>query len=128
MRVSSFSWIAIVSVDAHFRQSTKELVKSAGLQVNTFPTLPALLDAEELQGCDCLVFHSEKNALNDPAQQAWLRAACAGRSGILITEPGNVRTAVQALKAGIREVVQKPYRDKELLQRILNALEANAFV
>ena len=119
--------VSIVSEDAQFCQSVKELVESAGLQANTFPTLQALLDAEEPESRGCLVFQSEKNALNDPAQQARLRLARTGRAGILVTEQGNVRTAVQALKSGIRDVVQKPYRDRELLERIVNALEANVF-
>ena len=117
--------VAIVSEDAQFRQMVKELVESAGLQANTFPTLQAVLDAEEPEYWGCLVFHSETNALNDPAQQARLHLACTGRAGILVTECGNIRTAVQALKAGIRDVVQKPYRDKALLERIVSALEAN---
>jgi len=121
------SLVAIVSEDVQFRQSVKERVESAGLQAYTFPTLQALLDAEELQACGCLVLHSETNALNDPAQRSRLRLACTGRVGILVTEQGNVRTAVQALKSGIRDVVQKPYRDRELLERIVNALEANVF-
>jgi FixJ family two-component response regulator len=112
--------VAIVSEDAQFRQSVKELVESAGLKANTFPTLQAVLDAEELKACDCLVFHSETNALNDPVQQARLRLVCAGRGGILVTEQGNIRTVVQALKAGIKDVLQKPYRDRELLKRIVN--------
>jgi len=113
--------VSIVSEDAQFCQSVKELVESAGLRANTFPTLQALLDAEEPESGGCLVFHSEQNALNDPTQQDWLRLACTGRAGILVTEQGNVRTAVQAFKAGIRDVVQKPYRSKELLERIVHA-------
>jgi FixJ family two-component response regulator len=120
--------VSIVSEDAQFRQSVKALVESAGLQANTFPTLQAMLDAEEPQSRGCLVFHSENNALNGPAQQERLRVACAESPGILITERDNIRTAVQAMKAGVRSVVQKPYGDKELLQRIVNALEANALV
>ena len=110
--------VSIVSEDAQFRQSVKALVESAGLQANTFPTLQAMLGAEALQSRGCLVFHSEGNALNDPAQQERLRVACAESPAILITERGNVRTAVQAMKAGVRSVVQKPYRDSELLGHI----------
>jgi len=112
--------VAIVSEDAQFRQSVKELVESAGLKANTFPTLQAVLDAEEPKACGCLVFHSEANALSDPVQQARLRLVCAGRGGILVTEQGNFRTVVQALKAGIKDVLLKPYRDGELLKQILN--------
>ena len=118
--------VFIVSEDAPVRQSVRTLVESAGLQAATFTTLQALLDAEEPGSRGCLVFYPRNNTLGDPARQAKLAAACAGRLGILITERGNVPMAVHALKAGIRDVVQKPYRDKDLLEQILKALEANA--
>ena len=62
-----------------------------------------------------------------PCQQTRLRAACAGRSRIVIIECGNVPTAALALKADVRGVVQKPCRDRDLPGRIVNALEANAY-
>jgi FixJ family two-component response regulator len=120
--------VLIVSENAQFCQSVKVLVESAGLQAATVPTLQALLDAEHPQSRSCLVFHPENNTLDDRAQQARLAAACAGRPGILIVGRGNVPTAVLALKAGIRDVVQKPYRDSELLERIEKILEANSTV
>jgi FixJ family two-component response regulator len=122
------SIVFIVSKDAPVRQSVKALVESAGLHAATFPTLQALLDADEPESRGCLVFHPQNNMLGDPAQQARLAAVCAWRPGILITERGNVPAAVQALKAGIRDVVQKPYRDRDLLEQILKVLEANATV
>ena len=90
--------------------------------------MQALLNAEEPKSRGCLVFYPENNTLGDPAQQARLRAACAGRSGILIIERGNVPAAVQALKAGIGDVVQKPYRDNDLLELIEKVLEGNSTV
>jgi FixJ family two-component response regulator len=71
------------------------------------------------------VFCPRNSTPGEGAEQVRLAAACAGRPGILITERGNVSTAVQAMKAGIRDVVQKPYRDTDLLEQILKALEAN---
>ena len=128
MKGDSVALVSIVSEDAQFRQSVKALVESAGLQANTFPTLQAMLDAEEPQSRGCLVFHSEENALNDPAQQERLRVACTGWLAILITERDNVRTAVQAMKAGVRSVVQKPYRDSELLGHIKTLVDTSETV
>lgn len=120
--------VFIVSEDAAVRQSVRALVESAGLQAATFPTLQALLDAEEPESRGCLVFYPRNNTLGDPAEQARLAAACAGRPGILIIDRGNVPMAVLGLKAGITDVVQKPYRDKDLLEHIVTVLEANALV
>jgi FixJ family two-component response regulator len=118
--------VSIVSADAQFRQSVKALVESAGLHTATFPTLQALRDGQPPESRGCLVFEPENDTLDDPAQQARLAAACAGQPAILIIQRGNVPTTVLALKAGIRDVVQKPYRDGELLEHILRALEINA--
>jgi len=118
--------VFIVSEDATVRQSVRKLVESAGLQAETFPTLQALLDTKEPSSRGCLVFYPRNITLGDPAQQAWLTAACARRPGILITDRGNVPVAVQGLKAGIRDVVQKPYRDKDLVNQIRMALEVYA--
>jgi FixJ family two-component response regulator len=118
--------VFIVSEDAPVRQSVKALVESAGLQVAVFPTLQALLDRQQPESRGCLVFYPRNDTLGDPAQQARLAAACAGRPGILILERGNVPMAVQALKAGITDVVQKPYWDKDLLEPIGKVLAVNA--
>ena len=120
------SIVLIVSPDGLVRQSLKELVESTGLHVAAFPSLQALLYAEAPQSHACLVFQPESDTLEDPAQQERLTAACRERPGILIIERGNVPTAVLALKAGIREIIQKPYRDKELLEHIEKVLEVNA--
>ncbi|MGD2055554.1 MAG: hypothetical protein PVJ15_02015 [Gammaproteobacteria bacterium] len=120
--------VFIVCEDAPVRQSVRALVESTGLQATTFPTLQAFLDAKEPGSGGCLVFQPENNTLDDPAQQGRLATACTGRRGILIIERGNVPATVLALKAGIRDVVQKPYRDKELLERIEKVLEGNATV
>lgn len=118
--------VFIVSEDAPVSQSVTALVESAGLQAVTFPTLQALLDADEPESRGCLVLYLQNNTLGDPAQQARLAAACAGRPGILIVERGNIPMAVHALKAGITDVVQKPYRDGDLLERIVKVLEVTA--
>ena len=119
------SIVFILSEDEQIRQSIKTLVESAGLQAITFPTLQALLDAEEPESRGCLVFYPQNGTLDVPEQRALLAAACAGRPGILIIERGNVPAAVHALKAGIADVVQKPYRDKDLLEHVVKMLESD---
>jgi FixJ family two-component response regulator len=119
--------VFVVSEDALVCETIKELVEAAGLQARTYPTLQALLDAEEPESGGCLVFCPRNGTLSDPKQQARLAAVCAGRPGILITERGDVPMAVLALKAGITDIVQRPYWDKDLLDRIVKALEADSF-
>ena len=118
--------VFVVSEDAVVCNSVKALVETAGLQAKTFPTLQALLEAEEPESRGCLVFYAQIGNLSDQEQQARLAAVCARRPGILITERGDVPMAVRALKAGVMDVVQKPYRDKNLLDHIEKALETHS--
>ena len=126
MTVLPLSVVLVVSEDKDYRESVKTLVESAGLRAKVFPTLQALLDAEAPPTHACLVLHSEKNALNDPVKLVRLRSACDQWPGILMTERDNVRAAVQASKAGILHIMTSPYQDRQLLERIVHVLDANA--
>jgi two-component system response regulator DctR len=118
--------VFIVSENVPVRRALEALVESAGLLAASFPRLQALLDVPEPGSGGCLVFCPGDNTLEERAEQARLTAACAGRPGILIIDRGNVHAAVLALKSGITDVVQKPYRESELMEHILKALEVNA--
>ncbi len=116
----------IVSDSVAVRDSVSELVSSAGLRGETFASLREFLSTIDPGTPGCLVFDAHVADLRDPQSQARLASACATRPGVLITERGDVPMAVRALKAGALDVVQKPYRDENLLESIKQALEADA--
>ena len=118
--------VFVVSDDVAVRDSVKELVESAGLLAETFPSLQGFLEVEEPVSQGCLVFDAHSGDLSNAEQQALLAAACTGRPVLLLTERGDVPMAVCALKAGAQDVIQKPYRDNNLLDHIEKALEINA--
>lgn len=118
--------VFVVSADAAVRDSIKELVESANLQAKTFTSLQTVLDALGSQHRGCLVLNVQTSDLIDPEWQARLAAACALMPSILITDRGDVPTAVYAVKAGASDVLQKPYRDQNLLSSIRRALQADA--
>lgn len=118
--------VYIVSADAAVRDSARQLVEAAGLQAQTFATLQAFLEAVTQGYCGCLVLDVYQGDLSDPQQQAGLATACASMPGLLIVDRGDVPMAVQAVKAGAMEIVQKPYADESLLGGIKHALETDA--
>lgn len=113
----------VVSDDAEVRDSVKQLVESAGLQAEVFTTLKAFFDADVPERGGCLLLDACIGDLSDEASRASLAAVCARMPGILLTDRGDVATTVRALKAGIAEVVQKPYKDGHLLKLIEGALQ-----
>jgi two-component system response regulator FixJ len=118
--------VFIVSADAAVRDAVKDLVESTGLHAEILPSLQAFLEAVVEPGRrGCLVFDAPSDDLSDPKQQAGLAAASARLPVLVIISYGDVPIAVRALKAGVLDVVQKPYRDKNLLASIHNALAAD---
>ena len=114
----------VVSADAAVRDSVRALVESADLQAETFPSLQAFLDVEPGR-TGCLVFDANVSDLSDPERQTTLAAVCSRMPGIFLTDRGDVPMAVRALKLGAVDVVQKPYRDENLLGGIQRALESS---
>lgn len=118
--------VFVVSADAEVSDSIKDLVESTDLPAETFISLQAFLDAFMPGHRGCLVLDVHKHDLADTEWHASFTAACALLPGLLITDRGDVPTAVHAVKAGAIDVVQKPYRDQNLLDSIRNALQLDA--
>ena len=118
--------VFVVSADPAVSDSIKNLVESVGLPAETFRSLSIFLDAVEPARRGCLVLDAHIRDLRDPQWQASLGAAYNRMPGLLITDRGDVPTAVRAVKAGAMDVVQKPYREQKLLYAIINVLQADA--
>ncbi len=114
--------VFVVSSDASLSDSIKDLVDSAGLDSECFPTLQAFLDATDPRHGSCLVLNVESQQLTNHDQRTQIAAACALMPSVLLTDRGDVNMAVHALKAGAVDIVQKPYRDHSLLYRIKKTL------
>jgi FixJ family two-component response regulator len=118
--------VFVVSADAAVSDSVKDLVESTGFQAEIFTSLRAFLDAVGSERRGCLVLDTQIRDLSDPERQPNLAAACNRMPVVLIVDRGDVPTAVCAVKAGAIDIVQKPYRDEKLLDRIATALQADA--
>lgn len=118
--------IFVVSDDAAVGDSIKDLVESAGLRAENFPSLRAFLDAVEPGRRGCLVFDAHVGDLRDRQRQTRLAVAYSRIPVILLTDRGDVAMAVHAVKTGARDVVEKPYRDKNLLDSINRVMQEDA--
>lgn len=114
--------VFVVCTDASLSDSIKDLVDSAGMYSECFPTLRAFLDAADPGHGSCLVLNVESQQLNNHDQRTQIAAACALIPSLLLTDRGDVTMAVHALKAGAADIVQKPYRDHSLLHLIKKTL------
>ena len=118
--------VFIVDDDAAVRDSIKELVESVGLQAESYDSALAFLDAFESQRPGCLVLDVRMAEMSGLVLQERLNELEASIPVILLTGHGDVPMAVQAMRSGAVDFIQKPYREQALLDSINAALAADA--
>jgi len=113
--------VFILSNDPAFRDSLAELIVSAGLGAEPFRSLERWLEAAP--GCRdaCLLLDAGRGDLTAPEPLARLTAACSRLPVLVVVDRGDVPLAVRAIKLGAVDVLEKPLRDQNLVERIEEA-------
>ncbi|HRW64793.1 MAG TPA: response regulator [Candidatus Competibacter sp.] len=118
--------VFIVDDDAAVRDSVQELVESIGLRAEGYASAFAFLDSFQPRHSGCLVLDVRMAAMSGLALQERLNELGFKIPVIMLTGHGDVPMAVQAMKAGAVDFIQKPYRDQALLDSINAALVLDA--
>lgn len=126
MTVPCAQRVFVVDDDAAVLDSIAELLVSVGLQAECYPSALAFLEAFQPERAGCLVLDVRMAEMSGLALQQRLEAMGAGIPVILLTAHGDVPMAVQAMKSGAVDFLQKPYRDQALLDSINAALAIDA--
>jgi FixJ family two-component response regulator len=114
--------VYVVDDDETVRRSLTRLVKSVGLDVETFPSAQAFLDQKGPDRPSCLVLDVRLPGLSGLDLQAAMGQAQRTMPIIFITGRGNVPMSVRAMKGGALDFLQKPFDAQELLDAIQRAL------
>jgi len=114
--------VFIVDDDEAVRDSIMELVESVGLQAEAFASAQAFLEVYHADRAGCLVLDVRMARMSGLALQAKLNEIDAKLPIIFITGHGDIPMAVEALKAGAFDFIQKPYHEQSLLESINKAL------
>ena len=114
--------VFVVDDDAAVRDSIQELLDSVDLRAECFPSAIAFLDAFQPDRAGCLVVDVRMAEMSGLALQEKLVELEIRIPIIVITGHGDVPMAVQAMKNGAVDFIQKPYREQALLDSINNAL------
>ena len=118
--------VFIVDDDEAFRDSVKELVNSVGLAAETFRSAPEFLAAYDPARPGCLVLDVRMARMSGIELQATLKSMDAPIPIVMISGHGDIAMAVEAIKQGAIDFVQKPYREQHLLDAINEALRRDA--
>ena len=115
--------VFIVDDDESVRKALKRLIKSVGMNVETFTTAREFLSRQHYEGPSCLVLDIRMPGLSGLDLQQELAKAGLTLPVIFITGHGNIPMSVRAMKAGAVDFLEKPFDDQVLLDAIQRALE-----
>jgi len=115
--------VFVVDDDASVREGLGSLIRSAGLRVETFASAQEFLDSPRSDVASCLVLDVRLPGLSGLDLQERMAEADIEIPIIFITGHGDVPTSVRAMKAGAVEFLTKPFRDRDLLEAIHQAIK-----
>lgn len=117
--------VFIVDDDEAMRSSLERLLSLVGIESETFPTARAFLDAYDNQP-GCLLVDVRMPGMSGIDLQKTLVEQKLDIPVIMMTGHGDVPMAVDALKRGAMDFVEKPFRAQGMLDLIRRALEKGA--
>jgi two-component system response regulator DctR len=112
----------IVDDDPAVRDSLQWLLKSRGVQSRTWESATKFLQLASSDLCGCLLLDVRMPGMSGIELFDRLRVLQCHLPVIFLTGHGDVPMAVQALKDGAFDFVEKPYDDNALVDKVLAAI------
>lgn len=118
--------IYVVDDDDGMRRALDTLLSTVGYKTAVFSRPSEFLTSFKVDAPGCLVLDIRMPDMSGLEVQQHLNRMGSMLPVIFITGHGDVPMAVQAMKEGAYEFIQKPFRDQDLLDRINHALKQDA--
>ena len=115
--------VFVVDDDHNSRDDMQELLHEHGYSAETYASGEAFLAADRPDRDGCLVIDAMMPGMGGIALLERLTAAGRGLPAIIVTGYGDVAMAVQAMKAGAADFLEKPVRADQLVASIVRAME-----
>src|SRR5215510_6049102 len=115
-------FVFVVDDDVSMRNSLSNLIRSTGLNVQTFASAQEFLRTPRPDAPSCLVLDVQLPGLSGLELQQELAHMHVRLPIIFITGHGDIPMTVRAMKAGASEFLTKPFRDKDLLNAVEQAM------
>jgi FixJ family two-component response regulator len=119
----SESIVFVIDDDAAIRSALASLIRSVGLQVESFASAQEFLQAKRPKAPSCLILDIRLKGISGLDFQRKLAEANDPIPIIFISGHADVPMSVRAMKAGAVEFLEKPWHDQDLLDAIHAALE-----
>jgi two-component system response regulator FixJ len=117
--------VHVVDDDASIRDSLSLLLGAAGFAVRTYDSAVAFLQGAADRGTGCVLTDVQMPELNGIELQRRMTELGIRLPVIVMTGHGDVPIAVEALKAGALDFLEKPFEEEHLLQAVREAIEVS---
>lgn len=114
--------IFVVDDDPSVGKSLSRLFRSAGHRVEVFTSANEFLQSDDNQRWGCIVLDVQLPELSGLELQRLLPTAAPALSVVFITGHGSVPLSVQAMKHGAVDFLEKPLKERDMLQAVERAL------
>ncbi|MEN6428507.1 MAG: response regulator [Phycisphaerales bacterium] len=118
--------VFIVEDDAAAREGYQDLVESIGLKARAFSSAEEFLDSYDNEWCGCLLLDVRMPGMSGLKLQEELSRRGSTLSILFLTGHGDVAMAVEALKKGAMDFVEKPAGGQHLLDKVHDAIKESA--
>jgi two-component system response regulator FixJ len=114
--------VHVIDDDAAMRDSLNFLLDSAGFEVTLFETAQQFLDALPALAFGCVISDVRMPGIDGIELLKRLRTLNSGFPIVVMTGHGDVPLAVEAMKLGAMDFLEKPFEDERLIAMIEAAL------
>jgi FixJ family two-component response regulator len=115
--------VFVIDDDLSMRRALTSLIQSVGLEVEALGSATELLKGKLPEVASCLVLDIRLPGLSGLDLQTELARANINIPIIFITGHGDIPMTVRAMKSGAVDFLTKPFRDQDLLDAIVRAID-----
>jgi FixJ family two-component response regulator len=115
--------VFVIDDDASMRRALTNLFQSVGLEVEVFGSAPEMLQSKLPDVASCLVLDIRLPGLSGLDFQTELAKANIHIPIIFMTGHGDIPMTVRAMKGGAIDFLTKPFRDQDMLDAVVMAIE-----
>src|SRR3977135_3253706 len=115
--------VFVIDDDASMRRALTNLFQSVGLKVEVFGSAPEMPHSKLPDVASCLVLDIRLPGLSGLDFQAELARANIQFPIIFMPGHGDIPMTVRAMKGGAVDFLTKPFRDQDMLDAVVTAIE-----
>jgi FixJ family two-component response regulator len=115
--------VFVIDDDLSMRRALTNLIQSIGIEVEAYGSAAELLKRKLPEVASCLVLDIRLPGLSGLDLQTELAGANIRIPIIFITGHGDIPMTVRAMKGGAVDFLTKPFRDQDLLDAVVSAID-----